>query len=373
MRNYEDILSLLNNEGRLRTIPETKTSGVVDFSSNDYMGLAKRKDLVAKFLEEHRSLQFTSAASRLLASCQEEYEKLEKWLSSAYNKDVLLYNSGYHANVGTMSALASSDTLVVADKLVHASIIDGIVLSKAPFKRFRHNDMEQLRTIVAENINKYKQLLVVTESVFSMDGDEVPFEDLIEIKKAYPSVMLYVDEAHALGVRGHRGLGIAEEKGFLEYVDVLIGTFGKACASMGAFVATSTVIKSYLINASRSFIFSTALPPVNVDWTLFMLHTLEKMNAERNYLMELSVRFRRGMETLTGEKNISSTQIVPWLIGNSTRAVELSKKLCERGIVALPIRKPTVPAGTERIRFSLSASMTISQVDNLLMAISEII
>lgn len=373
MRNYEEILNGLSAEGRLRTIPVGMESGLIDFSSNDYLGLSQRRDLAERFVGERNDFKFSSAASRLLASSQHEYRRLEDWLSEAYGKSVLLYNSGYHANVGAVSALASSDTLVISDRLVHASIIDGIVLSKAPFRRFRHNDMEQLRRIVAENIDAYKQLLVVTESIFSMDGDEVPLADLVAIKRDFPSVLLYVDEAHAIGVRGGRGLGVGEERGLLEDIDVLVGTFGKACGSMGAFVATSEAIRDYLVNSSRSFIFSTAIAPVNVEWTLFMMQTIEKMSVERECLKSLGVAFRSGLECITGEKNVSSTQIVPWIIGDSVRAVELSKRLRERGFLALPIRKPTVPAGTERIRFSLSAAMSRGDVDNLLAAIEEIV
>lgn len=372
MRDYSAILDSLREESRLRTLPNEFDNEKIDFSSNDYLGLSVRYDLVERFFEQIDGLKMTSSASRLLASSQSEYAELEELLSRAYLKDVLLYNSGYHANVGTVSALASVDTLIIADKLVHASIIDGIVLSKAPFKRFRHNDINQLHDIIKENINKYKQLLVITESIFSMDGDETPLEELIEIKKEYPELLIYIDEAHALGVRGKRGLGILEEKNIIDYVDVVIGTFGKACCSMGAFVATSPTIKQYLINSSRSFIFSTALPPINVAWTLFILQQIMTMNGEREYLGSISRRFRDGLEKITGKKNISTTQIVPLIIGDSKQAVEWSQKLRDSGYVALPIRKPTVPEGTERIRFSLSSSMKIEEIDNLLIKIKEI-
>ena len=373
MRDYEAILDGLREESRYRTLPENHAGGMIDFSSNDYLGISFHREMVDDFFNSCNCRKMSASASRLLASSQDEYFELESWLSQAYHKDVLLFNSGYHANVGAVSALALSDTLIVADKLVHASIIDGIVLSKSPFKRFRHNDMAQLREIVSENYNKYKQLLVVTESIFSMDGDETNLAELVKIKKDYPSILLYVDEAHALGVRGTKGLGVAEEKMLTEHIDILIGTFGKACCSTGAFVATSPAIKKYLINSSRSFIFSTALPPLNTAWTLYAMKRIAKMQAQRQWLKQISDYFRQGLEMIVGEKNISTTQIIPWIVGDSQRVVDLSKKMREKGFIALPIRKPTVPAGTERIRFSLSSAIKKNEIDSLLSAIKEII
>lgn len=373
MRDYQLILQQLEAEGRHRKLPDMSSDGIADFSSNDYLGLARRADLTVRFMEECRTEEMTSSASRLLAVCQEEYKELESFLSACYTKDVLLFNSGYHANTGALSALASRDTLIVADKLVHASIIDGIVLSKAPFKRFRHNDMEQLRKILIQSSGDYKRIIVVTESLFSMDGDEAPLEILVSLRREFDNVMLYVDEAHALGVRGETGLGIAQEKNLIPEIDLLVGTFGKACASMGAFVAANTIVKDYLINSARSLIFSTALPPINVRWSHYMLKTLTGMNNERNYLARLSERFRKGLQAITGVENRSTSQIVPWVVGDSLKTVELSKSLYSEGFIALPIRKPTVPEGTERIRFSLSAAMTEQTVDNLLDAIKRVI
>lgn len=373
MRDYEAILNALQHESRYRTLPQSIDGNMIDFSSNDYLGISSRKDMVNDFFCSYDCKKMSSSASRLLASSQNEFYNLEQWLSNAYGKDVLLFNSGYHANVGAVSALASADTLIVADKLVHASIIDGIMLSKSQFKRFRHNDMAHLREIVAENHNKYPQLLVITESVFSMDGDETNLHELVQIKKEFPNILLYLDEAHALGVRGHNGLGVAEELNLIEDIDLIVGTFGKACCSTGAFVATSYIIKSYLINSSRSFIFSTALPPINMAWTLHVMKQMTGMNSERKHLKEISKYFRHGLEEIVGEKNISSTQIIPWIVGSSQQVVILSQKLRQKGFIALPIRKPTVPPGTERIRFSLSSAIQKNEIDSLLSAIKEII
>ena len=372
MASYSDILDGYRQEGRLRQIPGQRATDILDFSSNDYMGIASDKALVEEFLSTDSCRSFTSAASRLLCGEQQEYEAFEAWLAKQYGRPALLFNSGYHANVGAMSALAIPGTAIVSDKLIHASIIDGIRLSKAPCHRFRHNDVVSLRRELDKVHDESERVIVVIESIYSMDGDEAPLRDIVALKREYPRMLLYVDEAHALGVRGDRGLGVCEELGLLNDVDVLIGTFGKAVGSMGAFAAASEEIKLFLLNSARSFIFSTALPPVNVAFSYFAMRKLAGMRNERRHLADLSRTFRDGIERITGEKTVSTTQIVPLMAYSNERAMRLSKLLKERNILALPIRRPTVAAGTERLRFSLSATMTHDDIERTLCAISDL-
>ena len=181
------------------------------------------------------------------------------------------FNSGYHANTGILPAVSNAQTLILADKLVHASLIDGIRLSSAKCIRYRHNDASQLQRLVSENHNLYAQIIIVTESIFSMDGDKADLCALVRLKKSYSNVLLYVDEAHAFGVRGEKGLGCAEEQDCINDIDFLVGTFGKAIASAGAYIVCRQVIREYLINKMRTFIFTTALPPVNIQWTAWVL------------------------------------------------------------------------------------------------------
>ena len=267
MNHFSETLSRLGSEGNLRSIPSGAAAdgGIVDLSSNDYLGLASRPCLQEEFFrrEGATSIPLTSSASRLLAGRQREYASLESLLENLYERPVLLFNSGYHANTGLISSLSQAvKTLIVADKLVHASIIDGITLSKAPFTRFRHNDLGHLEKILTKEAGDYGQVIVAVESVYSMDGDRVDIDRLVEMKRRFPNVMLYVDEAHAFGVEGRRGLGLSRSAAGYEEIDVVVGTFGKACASMGAFCAVSRDIRDYLVNRARSFIFSTALPPL---------------------------------------------------------------------------------------------------------------
>ncbi|MDE6370543.1 MAG: 8-amino-7-oxononanoate synthase, partial [Duncaniella sp.] len=307
----------------------------------------------------------TSSASRLLAGRQSEYEKLESQLRELYGRETLLFNSGYHANTGAVSALAQADrTLIVADKLVHASIIDGMTLSHAPFTRFRHNDMAHLERILAKESASYNRLMVVVESVYSMDGDRAPLDELVRLKRQYPKTMLYVDEAHALGVEGDRGLGLCRNIDGYEEIDVIIGTFGKACASMGAFAAVSDEIYHYLVNRARSLIFSTALPPITVAWTSFMMDKIVEMNRERTHLKSLGEQLAAILRPLVSvPAQITPSHIQPFVTGDPVKAVSLSQALLTEGFKVLPIRRPTVPPGTDRLRISLSASLTHKDIE----------
>ncbi|MDE5870809.1 MAG: aminotransferase class I/II-fold pyridoxal phosphate-dependent enzyme, partial [Muribaculaceae bacterium] len=244
---YEDILAALAMEHRLRDIP--KTQGGLDLISNDYMGLAARshefKDEIQAISE---SIPNSSSASRLLQRFQSAHEGLEKRLDNLYGKRSLLMNSGYHANVGALSSLSVPGTLIVSDKLIHASMIDGIRLGHGDTARFSHNDMGMLRKILEKKASLYKSVIIAVESVYSMDGDIAPLHEIVEIKRKYPNVLLYVDEAHAFGVFGENGLGVAEQLGLLTEIDILIVTLGKAAAGYGAFIATTQCLQSYFIN-----------------------------------------------------------------------------------------------------------------------------
>lgn len=307
-------------------------------------------------------MSFTSSASRLLASDQEEYYRLEKLISTHVAPHVLLMNSGYHANTGALSALAGEgNTLIVADKLAHASIIDGITLSHAPFERFRHNDVNHLERIMQRKAGDYDRVIIVTESVFSMDGDTAPLDEIIELKKRYGNALLYVDEAHALGVCGEHGTGLCAGN---EDVDVIIGTFGKALASEGAFVAVrDQSLHSYMVNRARSFIFSTAIAPVNCAWTSLTFERMLTMDSEREHLRALASALSKALKRTPADGTPGHIQ--PYITGSSESAIALSQRLRHDGFNVLPIRTPTVPAGTERLRFSLSAALSTDTIIRL--------
>lgn len=376
METYKKLLEELNQSGNLRSLPPIEPQGkwiirdgrrMLNLSSNDYLGLSRdtrlRKEFLTRAMEEY--LPLSSASSRLLTGNFPVYTELEELLASSYGKEsALVFNSGYHANVGILPALADKDTLILADKLVHASLIDGIRLSGAAYKRFRHQDYEQAEHILQNSAHTYKRIILVTESIFSMDGDIADLQRLARIKKQYPNALLYVDEAHAIGVRGKRGLGIAEESGTLQDIDLLVGTFGKTLASMGAFVVCSRLLHDVLVNRMRPLIFSTALPPLQVAWTSHIFRLLPRMEERRTHLKKLSALVAQALQGQGGE--ISSSHIIPYIVHDSEACLRLAESLQRKGFYCLAIRPPTVPQGTSRLRLSLTADMEEVDIENFI-------
>ena len=373
IKRFEESLNQARLNGSLRTIPGERSDSLIDLTSNDYLAIGADRRLVDEFFAsiDTDDVYLSSCASRLLSERQNDFNRLESLLADLYSKSILVYNSGYHANTGTIAAVADKQTLIVADRLVHASIIDGIILSRAPFLRFRHNDIDHLEQIVEANHSRYDNILIVVESIYSMDGDICDLDRVADIRRRYPNTMLYVDEAHAIGVAGRLGLGVGEQLGIIDQIDFLVGTLGKAVASQGAFVATSPIMKDFLINHSRSFIFSTAIPPISCKWSTFVVERMTQMQSQRRHLAEISRYLNEGLAEINGQK-ISDSQIVPLMAGSNSRALELSAQLKDLGYLALPIRKPTVPEGLERVRISLNASLDFDTVKRLLADIKQI-
>lgn len=371
----ENILADLGQTGNLRQFPVENDSHCVDLTSNDYLGMASNTDMQEKFLSsvDFGRMQFTSSASRLLSHSQQPYRELEETLADAYGcgKQALLFNSGYHANTGMISAFAGTKAYILADKLVHASIIDGIKLSGLPFARFRHNDYAHLDRLAAKAYNEGYRLIIIAESVYSMDGDYADTDTLTGIKKRYPGSVLYIDEAHGVGVEGPAGLGLCKASTYFEDVDIIIGTLGKALASSGAFAITSPMLRTYMINKSRSLIFSTAIAPINVLWSRFTFLKSLGMDTERQHLKKLGQALADELKTVGASSHTGHIQ--PLITGNPLRAVELSGKLREEGFDVLPIRTPTVPPGTDRLRFSLSAALNLEDINRLGNALRKII
>ena len=245
----------------------------LNFSSNDYLGIASSIEMQKEFLKEasmRSDFLMGSTSSRLLVGSFEAFEEAEGEISRAFGRPCLFFNSGYHANTGIVPALVSEKDLILADKLVHASIIDCLKLSSAKWMRFAHNDMGHLKSLLETHRANFRRVFIITESVFSMDGDFAPLRELVEIKNKY-GAFLYVDEAHGFGVFGDGGLGLCEECGVVKDVDFIMCTLGKALASEGAFLICAEDAREMLVNKARSLIFTTAMPPINVMWTLFSL------------------------------------------------------------------------------------------------------
>jgi 8-amino-7-oxononanoate synthase len=341
----------------------------LDLSSNDYLGLAGDAGLLASWWAgagapsiDERGM--SGSSSRLLTGSGPACEALERELGSLYGgRSALVFSSGYHANIGLLPALGGKGDLFLCDKLNHASIIDGLRLSGAEFRRYRHGDCDHLEELLHGARGRHRRVLIVTESVFSMDGDCADLPRLVRLKREH-GALLIVDEAHALGVFGARGLGLAEQQGVLDDVDVIVGTCGKALASAGAFVVTDPLIRDYCVNAARSLIFTTAPPPAVLSWTLLTLRRLTAMAPERERLALLSASLRAGLRE-RGCACGGASQIVPILAGDNERAVRLAARLRDAGFLAFPIRPPSVPPGTARVRLSLTAAMRPEQLSGL--------
>lgn len=371
--DYEKILDELKHHSHFRDLKnfEKKDEKYIYFrgkkllnlSSNNYLNFADNKKITQEFLDfAGNKYSFGSASARLLTGTLPVYKELEELLSNLYNKDAtLLYNSGYHANVGISSAINQKGDVIFSDKLNHASIIDGMRLSDGKFFRFPHNKMEALEKLLERERKNYKNAFIITESVFSMDGDIEDLKRIIKLKKKYNCIMI-IDEAHAFGVFGEKGLGVAEELGIIDDVDLIVGTFGKSVGSMGAFVTGSKTMINFLINKSRSFIFSTALPPINIAFTKWIIENqFPKTKAKRKNMLSIA------------KKMGSDSHIIPVVIGENKDTVDLCEVLFHNGYFTLPIRPPTVPVGTSRLRLSLTADIQEKDLTVLKEKINEVL
>ena len=365
--HYAEQLDQLRQQGNFRQFRSNQQQGktieiqqqqMLNLSSNDYLGLAADLHLREQFFDETPNAQrlMSASSSRLLTGNFPAYEQLEATLTQLFHgRAALLFNSGYHMNIGILPALADAKTLILADKLVHASMIDGIRLSSAKYLRYRHNDLAHLQQLLTQYHadENYERIIVVTESIFSMDGDETDLVALVALKQQFAKVMLYVDEAHAIGVRGQQGLGCAEQYGVIDAIDFLVGTFGKAVASIGGYLICDPIIRDYLINRMRPLIFSTAQPPICMAWTQFMLNQIVHMQAQRQHLAALSQYMQHGIRA-KGFVCPSTSQIVPVMIGDSTATVSKAQQLQAAGFYVMPVRPPTVRQGSSRLRICLN-------------------
>lgn len=380
MEGIEEFLAARKEKGLLRALnPVSKRAEAkvtirgqdyIDFSSNDYLGLSRHPRLIEEgrlALEKYGS---ASSASRLLSGDLELHHILEQRTASFKNKEsALIFNSGYQANLGILSSLYRRGDCIFLDRLAHASIIDGALLSGARILRFRHNDSCHLRELLKKERQRHKKALVVTETIFSMDGDRAPLKEFVRLKKEF-DFQIMVDEAHATGIFGRNGSGVVEEEGLSGDIDLIMGTFSKALAGFGAYLATSRTIVDYLVNTCRSFIYSTALPPAVIASNIASLSLVVSERERRKYLLESALYLRAQLEN-RGLKVRGSSQIVPVIIGDNDKTQEAARILQSKGYWALPIRPPTVPEGESRLRFSLTFFHTRKILEDLLAAINE--
>lgn len=344
-----------------------------NFSSNDYLGLANHPVVIDAAAEAARARGAGAAASRLVTGTDPAVRALEGALAAhAGTEAALVFGSGYLANVGTIAALVSRDDAVVSDRLNHASIIDGCLLSGARHLRYRHGDVADLEAALHRaRDGGARRVLIVTESIFSMDGDLAPLAEIVELKHRFDAALM-VDEAHADGVTGPLGRGVAHAVGVAGDVDVHLATLSKAYGTYGAYVAADERLIAYLIGSARTFVFTTALPPAVIGAAHAALGLVERAETARTRLSAHADRLRAALLAQGWSTGESASQIVPALIGSAEAALAASAALERAGILAVAIRPPTVPRGTARLRFSLSAAHTDADVAALIDALATV-
>ncbi len=303
----------------------------------------------------------------------ELHDRLEQRIAAFKGTEAaLVFNSGYAANTGIISAIAGRDDLIFSDRLNHASIVDGVLLSRARFVRYPHNDMEALRRLLADNSSTSGRRIIITDGVFSMDGDLARLTELVALKKEF-DCLLMIDDAHGTGVLGEHGRGSGEKFQVMGDIDIHMGTLGKALGSFGAYAAASREIIDYLVNKARSFIFSTSLPPAVLAASLAAFDVVDSpAGAElRSRLAANSLLFKQGLEKAGFNLMGSETQIVPIFVGGAGQTMAFSRLLLEEGVFVQGIRPPTVPAESCRLRCTLMATHTEADVEQAVVTIAK--
>jgi len=364
---YNRIQKLLDTKRELhlfRTLAQPQPSTLIDMSTNSYLGLHENKDVSQAACELAGTQLSGNCASRLVASLSPLFAELENELASWKNTEAaLLFNSGYAANIGMIQALCSRSTVVFSDKLNHASIIDGIRLSGASMIRYRHADMADLKARLAATDAAEK--LIVTDTVFSMDGDCAPLHDICDLARTF-NCMVMVDEAHATGIFGATGSGLVEEYGLEKHIDVRMGTLSKSVAGLGGYFAGSSILRNFFVNTSRSLIFSTALPHSILAHNLTAIQHIQQHPEAGKNVRGMAETFRNSLHDMQFDTLASTTHIVPCLCTSEEQAVALSRFLFENNINAPAIRPPTVPANTSRIRFSIHGGLTDDTLNHVI-------
>ncbi|SDY79822.1 8-amino-7-oxononanoate synthase [Thermoactinomyces sp. DSM 45892] len=347
---------------------------LLNLSSNNYLGLAGHPQLAEAMGEAiERGVGAGSPSSRLIVGHEEETALLESELANwQKSEEALVFGNGYMANLGVLSALLGREDAVFSDRFNHASIVDGIRLSGATHYRYRHRDMDHLENHLKKADQKgIRRKVIVTDAVFSMDGDLAPLQEIVYLKERYGAA-LFVDEAHSVGVVGTQGRGLAHDLGIAEQVDLHMGTFSKAFGVYGAYVSGKREWIRYLIHTARSFIYTTALPPVMITAIRRSLQLVKQGALLRQYLMGKCRYFREELSQAGFRLTDSMTPIIPIVLGESSTTLQFSKRLVDCGVLAVAIRPPTVPKGEARIRFSLMASHRDGDVQEAIRKIGQI-
>ncbi len=344
---------------------------VLLFAGSNYLDLAHHPEVVDAAARAARELGCAAGGSRLITGNLGVHEALEAELAEFLGTEAaLVFNAGYMANVGVIPALAGGGDAIVSDALNHASIIDGCRLSKAEVRVFRHGDLGHLEETLRSVATPGRRVLLVVDGVYSMDGDVAPLPGIVGLARELGAIVV-LDDAHGTGTLGKRGRGTAELFGVEDGIDVLVGTLGKALGSFGAFVAGSAKLRELLVNVARSFIFSCALAPPQVEAARAALRVVQQEAWRRERLQANAERLRLRLAWYGVSTEPSTTHVVPVVVGENTRTMDLCERLLERGYFAQGIRHPTVPEGTARLRLTPMATHADDEIDALADAVAE--
>lgn len=349
-------LKNLKNENRFRSL-KVLDETLINLSSNDYIGIGKDKELLREFYENYSYLPLTSSSSRLISGNYPLVDELEKRLKSIYGKSALFFNSGFDCNCCVIETFFDEKTLIISDKLNHASIYDGIIHSGAKLMRYKHLDYVHLENILIKNVGKYEKMVVISETIYSMDGDCVDLERVVELKKKY-GFLLMIDEAHSFAVYSY---GIAHQKNLVKDIDFLVIPLGKGGGSIGSYLICEQMYIDYIVNKGRKFIYTTALPPINVAWNLFILEKMNSMKEKLEKLNRLQVISHELIKKY-GLQSFSTTHIISILIGENKRLDKIVSYLIDKGFFVYGVKEPTVPKKTSRIRIGLTPTITEEQI-----------
>ncbi len=340
------------------------------FCSNNYLNLADDKRVVAAVIEAVKRYGYGSTASRLISGTMRPHVEVEAAFAEFFGTEAaLLFPSGWTANEAVLKTIPQKGDIVLLDKFDHASIIDGTRAGQAEFRTYRPDKLDRLEKLLADK--KYNRKFIVTESVFSMDGNRANLARLVDLKKTYDAILI-VDEAHAIGCLGKTGAGLAQALGVLDEVDIIVAPLGKAIAATGGIVASNKTVIDYLINKARAFIYTTAPSPVNCGAILTALEIVKTEPVKREKLAANAEYLRARLKSLGLDTGDSTTHIIPVIIGPSKDTLRVSKELYDRGFFIAAIRPPTVPADSARLRISLQSDHTTEQLDSLVDAFGEI-
>lgn len=358
---YRKRKSLNSSQGSIVNIDG---NDYINFSSNDYLGFADNLELKDTMIEAIKKYGLGAGSSQLLVGHSVAHSKLETKLASFLNRDAaLVFSTGYQANLAIASVLIKEDTIIFQDKLNHASLIDCALLSKGKLVRYKHGDANHLKILLEKYKDKKK--VVMTDGVFSMDGDYAPLLEISDLCKVYDALLI-VDDAHGVGVLGNRGAGLLEFLGLTQSnVPLLIGTFGKSFGASGAFVAGNRLLVEMFIQKARTYIYTTALMP---SIAATMTHAIDMIVCGedlRKHIKDLINVYKKGFSKIGKEKGNSESHIQPFIVGDPVKTLGLSKSLQDKNILVSAVRPPTVPKNTSRLRVSLTASHTAEQVSFL--------